>query len=539
MVNNSDNPFIDVTAVNSGELVPELSSGQSGGAGGALNLTTSLDVESNQLEKSSTAQPDSNHSNNLSNSLNNSGEKLAISSNKLEPISENRTSTIFTFQIKTSPENDLIYDPFGIANADDQELTASIRKSGICEPLVLTRDYFLLSGHRRLGAAKRLKLIKVPVRFVNVIFDNLTKSEKLFELRQFNQQRDKTPGEKIKEVMLDINPDLSYEMLLRHRAKQRSTGDANVNMGEVKRRPKITTTFFLNATLRIIEANQEYWPLTVRRIHYLLLNNPPPRHDSKFIFYQNDKSSYKALTELIVRARLSNLISMQSIEDTTRPIQLGGGFASFQQFIANESENFLLDYSRDLMQGQPHHIEIMLEKNALRSIIEQVARNYCIPVTTGRGYASLSPRHDLFSRFKRSGKKKLVLLMLTDFDPDGEQIAASFARSLRDDFGLKDIHAVKVALTAEDVEQNNLPSDLDAKPSSPNYKKFFAQYGSKAVELDAAPVELLQSKLQEAIEGVIDVTEFNSQIDMEKSDAQSVEAYRQTVFKAIGGPSHG
>jgi hypothetical protein len=250
--------------------------------------------------------------------------------------------------------------------------------------------------------------------------------------------------------------------------------------------------------------------------------------------YKNDRNSYQALANLLIRARLNGAIPMQSIEDTTRPIQLGGGFSSFEAFVKQESENFLLGYSRNLMQGQPHHIEIMLEKNALRSIIEKVARDYCIPVTTGRGFSSLSPRYDLFLRFRKSGKKKLILLMLTDFDPDGEQIAASFARSMRDDFGLKNIHAVKVALTAEDVELHDLPSDLDAKPSSPNYLKFVEKHGTKAVELDAAPVYLLQDKLREAIESVIDGDEFNSQIDLEKSDAGNVEAYRRTVFEAIG-----
>ncbi len=58
--------------------------------------------------------------------------------------------------------------------------------------------------------------------------------------------------------------------------------------------------------------------------------------------------------------------------------------------------------------------------------------------------------------------------MLTDFDPDGDAIAASFASSMRDDFHLTNIHPVKVALTAEDVAQYDLPSDMDAKPSSPN-----------------------------------------------------------------------
>ena len=89
---------------------------------------------------------------------------------------------------------------------------------------------------------------------------------------------------------------------------------------------------------------------------------------------------------------------------------------------------------------------------------------------------------------------------LRDFDPDGDAITETFARSMRDDFGLKNVHPIKVALTADDVRDHALPSDMDAKPSSPNYKKFLAKYGTKAVELDAAPVRLLQMKLRHAIE---------------------------------------
>jgi hypothetical protein len=284
----------------------------------------------------------------------------------------------------------------------------------------------------------------------------------------------------------------------------------------------------------VINENKAYWPLTVRRVHYLLLNDPPLKHDKKpYSKYVNDKNSYKALTNLLLRARLNRFIPMQAIEDGTRPIRLGGGFESLEEFIEQELDNFLLGYSRNLMQGQQNHIEIILEKNALRSVIEIVAKRYCIPMTTARGYASLSPRHAIASRFKNSGKNKLVLLMLTDFDPDGEQIAESFARSMRDDFGITDIHPVKVALTAEDVENYDLPSDMDAKPSSPNYQKFIKKYGIKAVELDAAPVTLLQQKLENAIESVIDIDEYNSQIELEEEDATEIEARRSLVFEAI------
>jgi hypothetical protein len=443
------------------------------------------------------------------------------------------------WRIKTASENDSLYDKFGIANADDEELAISIRDNGIQEPLTLSTDNYLLSGHRRRAAAMCMGIKNVPVRYVNVRFGILSAADKLETLRLYNRQRDKSPSERIREKLLDINPEDAYIELYMHKLDSRSLGASvvNVHMGSTKKRAKITTLQFLVKAQQIIEENGEYWPLTVRRVHYLLLNDPPLKHDKKpDSVYANDKASYKALTNLLIRARLSKNIPMQAIEDSTRPIQEGGGFSTMEAFVKQETKNFLTGYTRNLMQGQGHHIEIMLEKNALRTVIESVAREYCIPVTTGRGFSSLSPRHDLVRRFKQSGKERLVLLMLTDFDPDGEQIAASFARSLRDDFHLTDIHAVKVALTPEDIRDNDLPSDMDAKPSSPNYAKFLKRFGaSKAVELDAAPVKLLQQKLRDEIEAVIDVTEFNAQVELQKQDAAQIKARRELVFDAMRG----
>jgi len=213
----------------------------------------------------------------------------------------------------------------------------------------------------------------------------------------------------------------------------------------------------------------------------------------------------------------------------------GGGFDTVGQYITQETENFLTGYHRNLQQGQPHHVEIILEKNALRTVIERVAQEYCIPITTTRGYVSIPPRYEVFRRYKRSGKPKLILLYLTDFDPDGDEIAASFSRSMRDDFNILNIQSFKVALTAEDVAKYDLPSDMDAKKSSVNYKKFFERYGSnRAVELDAAPVKLLQQKLREAIESVLDMDEFHAQVKQQENEAADIQARRIVVFKALG-----
>jgi hypothetical protein len=194
------------------------------------------------------------------------------------------------------------------------------------------------------------------------------------------------------------------------------------------------------------------------------------------------------------------------------------------------------------MQSQPNHIEIIGEKNTIAPIIRPVAARYCIPMTIGRGYCSLRPRYDIAERFRKSGKDRLVLLMLSDFDPDGEEIAHSFARSLRDDFGIEEIEPVKVALTAGQVAEYHLPPMMKAKKrgnEEEGYKgialSFVAKHGDNVWELEALPPETLQRVLQDAIDQVIDVQAFNHEIDQEKADAAELEGVRRIMFATFKG----
>jgi ParB-like nuclease domain len=451
-------------------------------------------------------------------------------------------SDFFVRDIKVGYENGYIYEPCGIDNQDDRELVDSIDKNGIQEPLILSADSYLLSGHRRLWAAKRLKMDQVPVRRTVDTYELLAPVERLNLLRRHNRQREKSYSEKLREISLDLEPEKTYNRLQRRRIEQlirpcRQTD--TISLGKSQKRSRITTLKFLEAVKKIVFKNKEYWPLTDRRIHYLLLNDPPPRHDKKpDRLYRNDSASYKALTDLLTRARLTGDIPIRAIDDPTRPISLYSGYDNAQEFFKAELEDLLSGYSRNLMQGQYAHIEILLEKAALKRVVELVAMDYCIPVTTTRGYSSLTPRHEISQRFRRSGKKQLVLLILADFDPDGEEIAASLARSMRDDFGIPEfsMRAIKVGLTHEDVFNNDFPSELEAKLSSPNYKKFVDKFGERVVELDAAPVEWIQEKLRAAIEAELDMDEFTAQTSLEREDSVKLEAQRRLVYQALELP---
>ena len=116
---------------------------------------------------------------------------------------------------------------------------------------------------------------------------------------------------------------------------------------------------------------------------------------------------------------------MEAIGDETRPVVVWRTYRTPGQFVREELANFLRGYWRDLMQSQPNHLEIVGEKNTVAPTLRPVAEAYGIPLTTGRGYCSLPPRAAIAERYRRSGKEKLVLLLVTDFDPDGEEIAES------------------------------------------------------------------------------------------------------------------
>ncbi|MGD0276913.1 MAG: chromosome partitioning protein ParB, partial [Syntrophales bacterium] len=108
-----------------------------------------------------------------------------------------------------------------------------------------------------------------------------------------------------------------------------------------------------------------------------------------------------------------------------------------------------------------------------------------------------------------------------------------------DDFGLCNVIAHKVAISGVDVREHRLPSDMEAKVSSPNYKKFVARHGVHVAELDAAPVDLLQKKLRDTIESCLDMEIFHAGLAKEKEDYAFIAATKQMVVKAMGGESHG
>jgi hypothetical protein len=300
---------------------------------------------------------------------------------------------------------------------------------------------------------------------------------------------------------------------------------------------------FLEAIRRVLEERRQFLPLSDRAIHYALLNDPPLIHASKReSVYGNNPQSYNALTELLTRARLEGLIPMSAIADETRRVVTWQIWPDVGSFIKAEFDDLFRDYYRDLLRSQPLHLELVIEKLTLLPLVRAVAGDYTIPLTVARGYISLPPRAAISERFRLSGKDKLGLVIVSDLDPDGEEIANSLVRSLRDDFDITQdaIVAHKAGLTAEQVRRFSLPRAMKAKATSSRYKSFVRAQGDDAAwEVEALAPAQLQLALRETIDGLLDMAAFNRELDAERADSVQLEVLRRRVLAAVDNSAGG
>ena len=446
--------------------------------------------------------------------------------------------------IRPSPENDDVYKAIALDDPEIVELARSIKEHGVQEPLLISRDGYIISGHRRRMAAFLAKLDHVPVR-VHPISRKENPKEFLKLLVEMNSQRIKSTSVLVHESLIKIDPKEAHQQIINDRIEKDeerreysslSVIDPEDDGGRCAissaKRP------FLEAVLSVLEEQRDYWPLSDRQVHYRLLGpDAPLTHASKpGSRYRNDKSSYRKLTDLLTRGRIDGLIPWKAIEDVTRPVDTHAAFWNTAQFFRQEFGKFLKGYWRNRQQSQPHHIEIVAEKLTVQTILQRVAQEYTIPLTISRGMSSLPPKKAIEERFLVSRKECLILLVVSDLDPAGDAIAADLVKSFRRDFSL-DIEAYKVALTIDQVDEFELAPSMEAKDTSPTYQSFVDTYGiTDAYELEAMDPGDLARTLETAIEEVLDIDLYNQELAAEEADSAQIIAVQkqaEAFFKSL------
>ena len=436
--------------------------------------------------------------------------------------------------LKPSPENDQLYRPVDPSDPEIKLLAESIARHGLREPLVVTLDNFILSGHRRHCAARLAGKVTVPCRVERI--KRCTDPDKfLVLLREYNRQRDKTADEQLREELVTVDPHQAYQSLIDHRSQQAVPSQRVFIEGKKHRYTISEAKSEMVEHIRkvLFEDRKHRWPLTVRTVHYALLNYRFRRNIKRDLWYTNDKKSYQDLSNILTRMRLSGEVPWAALDDMTRPVSKWNVWPNVRGFIREQIDGFLKGYWRDLMQSQPNYVEAVVEKNSSYRDVCNVTSRYCIHTMSGRGFSGIDPWHDLYVRYRESGKDQLVVLVLSDFDPEGEEIVQVAGRTLRDDFGVRRLHIVKVAVTPDQIEKYDLPDGNFAKETSSRYQKFVEQHGENVYELEALPDGELEMALAFAIDKVIDTDAFSNELERERDDATFLEGVRRTVHEQL------
>ena len=239
---------------------------------------------------------------------------------------------------------------------------------------------------------------------------------------------------------------------------------------------------------------------TLRAIFYILIGKN---------IIPNTKTVYKTFSDVLAKLRYKGEFPHYLITDDTRE----STFLEKNEWYARElSEEELKQKLKDLVESyasysinlwtdQPKRIIVCVEKNTIYKVVKSWLDelNYeNIPlgvynIRSMRGFDSATDVINvakLVSRLKKDGYIP-VIMVISDFDPSGEEIFADFSRRIKDLSEVQDLIAEKIMITKDQITKYNLPSapesaeEIEKLRRDPRYKKFVEQHGLMRVEVDA------------------------------------------------------
>ena len=279
--------------------------------------------------------------------------------------------------------------------------------------------------------------------------------------------------------------------------------------------------------LDITESLREFWPLTLRQVHYQRFSKG---------YSSNTESAYTALSVLLKWMRIHEKLPWHAIEDRTRSMSAKRGFENIGEFVEQQLQTMLRGYSRCRVQGQDKYVEVWVEKDTLSRLFEDVVWPYCMRCVVCRGYQSVSFIADFYKRAEHaiSLGKDPIILYFGDLDASGVQMFEATQETLETEMDLAGVTFKRCGLLPEHIERYNLPNDPSAvKTTDKRYKKFKEKYGDLAVELDAMQPSDLQNLIRESIEKELDLPRFEQEKEFETLDRQEIEAFREEVADTV------
>jgi hypothetical protein len=256
----------------------------------------------------------------------------------------------------------------------------------------------------------------------------------------------------------------------------------------------VTLDMVVKAEEICLEWGRQGYDLTLRQLYYQFVARD---------LIPNTFQSYKRLGGIVDQARLAGLLDWSYIVDRTRNVYGTDGMDTTpENAIESTAGGYQLPRWDD---GQPCHVEVWVEKDALSGIVQGAAREVRIPYFACRGYVSQSEMYasgKRFGRWVRRGKDVHVF-HLGDHDPSGIDMSRDIESRLTMFAGGRKIHVHRIALNMDQVRQYDPPPNY-AKVTDSRFEGYQALYGDDSWELDALDPTVLHDLIVKSVREHID-----------------------------------
>jgi len=239
--------------------------------------------------------------------------------------------------------------------------------------------------------------------------------------------------------------------------------------------------------------------MTVRQIFYRLVAAGHPKHEE----------FYNKVQRTLLDMRERGTLPYGLIADNTRSYYKPDTHSNLQRMLEDQQKL----YRRDFWQDQPIHLEIWLEKEALRNVFWGITDHYQVPLYVSKGLSSVSFVFGAAEEIKRIGKPTVIYLF-SDYDPSGLVVTKSIERRMRE----FDVHAefIRGGLTPEQIEGHAITT-RETKKST--HSKGFR---GDSAELDALHPKILKDIVRQCIERHVDMDAFRRLAGIEEAEKQTL-----------------
>lgn len=274
-----------------------------------------------------------------------------------------------------------------------------------------------------------------------------------------------------------------------------------------KRRTKAEMQAAFDLAYEIIDADK---PTTGRHVYYCLVT----RNE-----IEKTQNAYKMVGKDICRMRESGMLPYEHIVDNTRWMRKPRSHSSLASML-HESQAC---YRRALWDNQDVYVEIWCESDSAAGVLYPVTSEWDVALMPAKGFSSDTFIYNSAKAIEDQGKPTFIYYF-GDFDPSGVHIDRNIISKLRRHAPGAEIHFERVAVTAKQIEEWNLPGSPPKKTDSRSKK-----FKGLAVEIEAIPANQLREICRQCIVQHVDEYALAAMERIERQEKELLDSLIERI----------